>query len=608
MLRRRFDRLLSEGEGKQLAWLTGIVLVLFAVFCFCGHLLGLDWRQVLSLYLDAGNFPLEGDASDVFSLIVTFSGLLILSALLISIFSNVLSNIAEAYRKGEKRYRLKNHIIILGGGRHLLDMLKALNAQKCEKDILVMSSSDIEELRSGIETALDDRKFCRQIVWYRGNRDNKDDLSSTCARDASLIYIIGESVEESHDALSISALDTLSSICDSGARAVPCYLTLEERTAIDVYRYMPAPENTSLRIEIINSADYISEQLLVNTEFIPIPDNDSRLHIVIAGSERLAESFAYVASQICHFPDFAASGKRTLISFVGDNMKARMEHFVSEYHNMFLLSHYSYVSEGKLLNFVPEVEFGDFLDVEWEFIDGTINSEFVRNRLVDAGKDNKQKLALAICGEKSSENLDIALHLPQEIYESNIPVAVYQSEHSELLDKAVSTGMYGNIRCYGEAYDGSDALLQTRSARGKRVNYLYARVYGSANAVSPDEAWAGLSFAHKMSSIASANSIPMKLRTFDIVPSSDAIDALSQERLDILSEVEHRRWMSTVLLMGYRAATISERKDRSHFKKLKTEKYIHLDIAPYTEIASETEKDLLIVKNIPYILGVEEIR
>ncbi len=608
MLRRKIDRLLSEGEGKQLAWLTGIVLVLFAVFCFFGHLLGLDWKQVLSLYLDAGNFPLDGDANDVFSLIVTFSGLLILSALLISIFSNVLSNIAEAYRKGEKRYRLRNHILILGGGLHLLDMLRALKEQECDKDILVMSSSEIEELRAGIETALDDRKFSNQIVWYRGNRDNKDDLASTCAQEASIIYIIGESDEVSHDAVSISALDVLSDICASGTRAIPCYLTLNDRTAVDIYRYMPAPGNTSLRIEITNSADYISEQLLVNTSFIPIPENDGSLHIVIAGCERLAESFACVASQICHFPGFTTSGKRTVIAFVGSNMKARMEHFVSEYHNMFLLSHYSYVSEDKSLKFVPEDGYGDFLDIEWEFIDGDINSSFVRERLITVCKDVHRKLAVAICTENSSENLACAIHLPREIYENNVPVAVYQSGHPELLDKAVSTGMYGNLVCYGEASRGSDALLQMRSSRGKRVNYLYASKYGSSNGATVDNAWASLSFSHKMSSIASANSIPMKLRAFGITPSCDAIDSLSDAVLESLSEVEHRRWMSSVLLMGYRAATVSERQDRSRFKQLKSEKYIHLDIAPYDEIASETEKDLLIVKNIPYILGQGEMK
>ncbi len=608
MLRRKIDRMLSEGEGKQLAWLTGIVLILFVVFCFIGYMLGLDWRQVLSLYLDAGNFPLDGDASDVFSLIVTFSGLLILSALLISIFSNVLSNIADAYRKGEKRYCLENHILILGGGSHLPDMLRALREQGCDKDILVMSSSDIEELRSRIETALDDKKFCGQIIWYRGGRDNKDDLASTCAQSASMIYIIGESDEAFHDAVSVSSLELLSELCNCGSREIPCYLTLQERTALDVYRYLPSPADTSLRIEIINSADYISEQLLVNTPFIPVPENGEQLHIIIAGSERLAESFACVSLQICHFPEYSVSGKRTVISFVGNNMKERMEHFVSANQNMFLLSHYSYISGDTSLKFVPDAEYGDFLDIEWEFIEGDIDSAYVRKMLVSDCKDSHRKLALAICTEKSSDNLAYSLHLPREIYDNNVPVAVYQSEHPSLLAKAVSTGLYGNLVCYGEAYPGSDALLLNRSLCGKRVNYLYAREYGSSNSATPDDAWAGLSFAHKMSSIASANSIPLKLRAFNIKPSSEAVDALSDAVLDSLSEVEHRRWMSSVLLLGYRAAKISERKDRSNFKQLKAEKYIHLDIAPYGEIASETEKDLLIVKNIPYVLGTEEMR
>ena len=57
--------------------------------------------------------------------------------------------------------------------------------------------------------------------------------------------------------------------------------------------------------------------------------------------------------------------------------------------------------------------------------------------------------------------------------------------------------------------------------------------------------------------------------------------------------------------MGYRAAPKAERAERSHFKELKTKYFIHLDIAPYQEIGSEAEKDLIIVKNIPYIIKEE---
>ena len=65
--------------------------------------------------------------------------------------------------------------------------------------------------------------------------------------------------------------------------------------------------------------------------------------------------------------------------------------------------------------------------------------------------------------------------------------------------------------------------------------------------------------------------------------------------------------MVSVLLMGYRAAPKRERSDRSRFKELKNKEFIHLDIAPYDELAHEADKDRLIVQNIPYIINGEDI-
>ena len=36
--------------------------------------------------------------------------------------------------------------------------------------------------------------------------------------------------------------------------------------------------------------------------------------------------------------------------------------------------------------------------------------------------------------------------------------------------------------------------------------------------------------------------------------------------------------------------------------ELKNKEFIHLDIAPYDELAHEADKDRLIVENIPYIM------
>ena len=609
MFRRKIDRLLSLGEGKQLAWLTIIVLVLYGIFCLVGRIWGLDWTDILTLYLDPGNFPIDHQANDIFSLIVTLSGILILSALMISVFSNVFSNIAEAYRKGERRYRFRDHVLILGGGHPLGDMLKALQKHPdfSGKEIVVMTSADVESLRDAMETALDDAAFCRRITWYRGERDNREDLIGARASRACCIYLIGEDGEQAHDSRSIGALDLLKEICGGEGAAIPCFITLEMRSSLDVFRFLPKEGDSRLRVEIVDTSDYLAEQLLVDTPFLPVPGAGQCLHIVIAGSGRTARSFASVAAQVCHFPDFVKSGCRTRITFIDSNIREAMDNFVANAQSLFDLSHYAYVSPEGREDHAPKEEFGDFLDIEWAFVDSHLSSPFVRKQLEAWAADPAQKLVLAVCCEDASAALSAVLHLPKAIYKGDIPVAVYQKEHAEMVDKAVATGMYGRICCYGEATPGTDALLLRRSERGRRVNYLYDLEYGNPPAASAADAWAGLSFAHQLSSIASANSIPMKLRAFGLEPTRKSVDALDAAALEALSEVEHRRWMLSVLLMGYSAAPGRERADRSRFKELKNQEFIHLDIAPYDELAHEADKDLLIVRNIPYIMNGEEI-
>ena len=614
MLRRKIDRILSEGEGKQLAWLAGLALALFLVLVLLGSFWALGWTEILNLYLDPGSYPLEtkGPGSqgslNFFSLLIAFGGILVLNALTVSAFSNVFDNISEKYRKGERRYRLKGHVLILGGGSMLLDMLKALRVtpEFDGRDIVVMTSADVEVLRDEIETALDDKRFCKRLIWYRGERDNEDDLRSACVAAASRIYLIGEDGEADHDSVSIGSTDLLKKICAGEGPAIPCFVTLEMHSSLDVFNYLPGETGSRLQVEIVNVSDYLAEQLLVDTDFLPVPQEGQSLRIVIAGTNRTARSVARVAAQICHFPDFVHSGRRTVISFVDEDMERQMDDFVANHQSLFDLSHYTSVTPVGRVGYVPLKDYGDFLDVEWEFIDSPMAAPFVRNKLTAWAADPSQKLVLVLCYEESSANLFAALHLPKALYKAGVPVAVYQKDHPELMEKAAASGQFGSLTSFGEAAPDSDALFLRRSLHGKRVNYLYDLKYGGGS-TTPDEAWARLPFAHKLSSIASAASIPLKLRAFGIEPTRESVDALSDATLEALSEVEHRRWMLSVLLMGYSAAPAKQRKDRSRFKELKSKEFIHLDIAPYSEIAEEADKDTIIVKNIPYIINGEAI-
>ena len=609
MFRRKIDRILSEGEGKQLAWLAGLALALFLLLVLAGSFWALGWTEILNLYLDPGSYPLEAKQGsqtslNIFSLLIAFGGILVLNALAVSAFSNVFDNISEKYRKGERRYKLKGHILILGGGHQLLDMLKSLRtaAEFDGRDIVVMTSSDVEALRDEIETALDDKKFCKRLIWYRGERDNEDDLRSACVAAASRIYLIGEDDEPAHDSVSVAATGLLRDLCAGDGAAIPCFVTLEMHSSLDVFNYLPGEKDSRLQVEIVNATDYLAEQLLVDTDFIPVPDDGQSLHIVIAGFTRTARSIASVAAQICHFP----KGGKTVISFVDEGMQEKMDNYVANHQSLFDLSHYTYVSPVGRTGYVPKNGYGDFLDVEWEFIDSHLSSELVRGHLEKWAADPKQKLALVLCYEDAAAGISSALHLPKALYKGGVPIAVYQKDHPEVLNAALSSGQFGALTIFGEAAEDSDALFLRRSLHGKRVNYLYDLKYGGGSS-TPDEAWARLPFAHKLSSIASAASIPLKLRAFGIEPTRESVDALSDATLASLSEVEHRRWMLSVLLMGYSAAPAKERKDRSRFKELKSKEFIHLDIAPYREIAEEADKDTIIVKNIPYIINGEAI-
>ena len=254
MLRRKIDRLLSEGEGRQLAWLAALVVTLFAVFCLVGSIWALKWTDILNLYLDPGSFPLEGH--NIFSLIIAFGGILLLNALTVSAFSNVFDNISGKYRRGEKRYRMKGHVLIFGSGHQLEDMLRQMCSENCFKDseIVVMSTEDTEQLRSRIETALDNKAFCRRIVWYRGDMSNADELRSACPGQACCIYLLGEEEDAQHDATLLHALDDLRGIVGTQGARIPCFLTLNRRTSMDMLSRLVRKEESRLCVEMVLSS------------------------------------------------------------------------------------------------------------------------------------------------------------------------------------------------------------------------------------------------------------------------------------------------------------------------------------------------------------------
>ena len=161
-------------------------------------------------------------------------GVLLFSTLLISVFNNLFDNIVDKVRSGHRRYALKNHILFLGAGDELLPVLKKFCASGETRNIAIMTSGDIGNLRSQLELKLEDNGFVKRLYLYQGDRDVRADLESACAGKASLIYIFGESGEQAHDSRSLASYEILKHICKEDGVRANCYVSLESDASMDV--------------------------------------------------------------------------------------------------------------------------------------------------------------------------------------------------------------------------------------------------------------------------------------------------------------------------------------------------------------------------------------
>ena len=157
----KFDRLLSSNRvwkpvllvlalclvGTLVMWAAGNVWKASTGHCSCySDNSRLD--EVISLGIGQSNYPIESGMPHWYQLLVAMVGTMFFTAFLISMFSNILMNRAASHRKGFIHYYFENHILILGGSRMVLGLLKAIAADAAlrKKDVVILTSHDAEAL------------------------------------------------------------------------------------------------------------------------------------------------------------------------------------------------------------------------------------------------------------------------------------------------------------------------------------------------------------------------------------------------------------------------------------------------------------------------------
>lgn len=669
----RFDRTLSNSLGKQIAILTAILGVTLLISFLFLSLSGSDWIKFcqdhklkpwllpIFLLIDSNalnTLYIDGDVHGWMLFVSCFTymcGFLVFNGMLVGVITNAIGNRVENYRNGLTHYLTSGHYVIMGYDEMVPSIIEEIFTKDKNAFILLLTAFDAKKINERLKKSVAKNQMSHIIINY-GHRTAKEYYDEIHLEAASEIYVVGNRTRPAHDAINVECVDSIRTyLYEHPSKQMPKRITCVFED-IDTYAAFKTSEIfdevRKLGIEFIPYNFYTgwAKQVFVirsykeksnPTKAIPYPSvygggispkDEKFVHLVFVGTTNFAVSFAMEAAHLLHFPNFdeEKSGPKTRITFIELNSDRERDLFKTRNRHFF------------------EVQ-DNFLDVEFEFIQGNVFSDKVQSLIRNWATDKKQYLSIFLALADQRNNFIMGMNMPDEVYENAIPIFIRQDRADNFVtnlrkadneefdyctienDKPVTTkrkGRYAHIYPFGMddmAYCSDEVSFR----RAKLINYLYRTAdYDTSHFTNQlildatpediiwadaDRYWRELTVALKWSNLYCAYSIPCKLdslramRGLDPEDNSHDLNPLNDEEIEKLARVEHNRWNVEKLLMGYRKAKENEdyyrhpnfAKDLKKNKKL----FIHHDIRPFSELPEPTQQlDYEIAKYIPWLL------
>ena len=603
----RIDRLLSQGQGRQILYMAIVVTVLVGLFWGISAAFGLSFTigQIIQLILAPGEFVNHGEDYLAYQVIVNLIGLVLVSSLLISLLSNIVENRATAFSRGLLRYRFHDHVLFLGADEMLLDTIVGQCDPHSRQPIVVLTENDAEEERKRLMAQLQDVSLRRRLIVLYGHRTQREQLISVDAQRAQRIFIIGEPNEEDHDSKNILSLSLIKDLVQENTTPVECYFLCNHLSTLRIMQLQTEPLPAPLHLTVMNMPESWAQRVLINGEGYPSinrhenpsADDKEYVHLVLLGASQMAYALAFTAAHVAHYPNYFTQGLRTRITIVDPNMDIHSDFLRSHYASLFRLSHYTHLRweqtpKGRQAvkeTHVPEPD-NDFLDIEWQFITARPETPEVRELIAQWSKDEQQMLTVAVCTDETRTNLATALYLPDSVMSRQIPVLVYQSTNAALAEWTKGFTRFKNIYPFGMREDCYDKTFRSRLEWAKQANEAYENNAVRLNPQRKRKHWHDLKLTLQFSNLYSANYYHSVLRHID--PQYHA-------------RLEHQRWMTERLLLGYKAMDKAERIRIEHLPEAEKWKemerldpyFEHPNIQPFEELTEESvRKDEVMVQ------------
>ena len=333
---------------------------------------------------------------------------------------------------------------------------------------------------------------------------------------------------------------------------------------------------------------------------------DSRqfVHLVIIGFDSYAESMAVKAAQVAHFPNYDGKNPqplRTRISIIQPGIGPARDKFLARFRTLFDNSFYRTVDiAGKASSLHhPQYEGKreDFIDIEWEFVDGEWSHPTVMEKLAFWAQDPRRQLTMVISGQEDIANAECAMALPEAVSAREIPVWV-RLRHDTLSASLRQSPRFRHLRVFGMDTEGYNVRLPLmRLAR--LLHYFYRCSYGATGIPTafPQEeveaAWqeAG-ALKMRLSNVCNVMSMSTKMHSLGHDDQDlKTFYALTAEEVTLLARTEHNRWCVERLLSGTRVCTDEERaaigRDISLKKEYKKNRDAHYDLCAFDELQAD---------------------
>lgn len=650
--------LIGRGPGQFGIFLGIAALILILLWGVGRIFFDFSLFEVLMSYIDPGNsWRLHGKAAraasdniltDWYLPVVGFVGAVVFTGVLVSVFSNIVQYWVGRIRNGHISYNLQDHYVIIGYDPIVPSLVKQILDFENDKNthIIVASQKPVSEIRNMIISKVGKEKETN-VVYIHSEHFSNNELSRLYTYKALQVFVVGDRIEGNRDVENMRLMMILSEIHkDLSTRPIPLTMWFDNETTYAALQLNDIKNEWS-KWFVFRPYNYYNDwadRLLVSGHYhkgkrrLEYPaldregiskDSDKYVHLIVIGMNRMGVAVAKEAAHMLHFPNYGEKTidqKKTIISFIDDHADTEMAFFKGRHPGYFEIAPTCYwdamETDHDEFSKASELAKGNFLDVQFQFVKGRLESDNVRKWLVDQAKDPNQYLTIAVCLTDPTNALGAALYLPEDLYYkasgcNQVNIFVRQDSTGALVEMLHKAALSGRNKRLANLYpfgmiDNSFDLREQDCTVAQIMNYVYDYYFSKGIIPSTiqdksqlESLWADVSISNQWSNIYLADSLVFKLRSIGYDINCGLPLEMSEEEQNMMARVEHNRWNMEKLLIGYRALKEDERREWSDdiMKEVKKTRFIHHDICPYDDLnLTDQQNDKNIIEALPMVM------